>query len=210
MAEGLQGNRGYPLPEIWGSGRHYYSDGAMSAVKTGKKNALVIVESPSKAKTIAKYLGPGYQVESSVGHIRDLPSRAAEIPANYKQEAWSRLGVNVDNNFEPLYIIPASKKAQVKKLRDMLKNASALYLATDEDREGEAIAWHLIQVLKPKCPVKRMVFDEITKKAITKGIGEAVENKLGKLGGKLPSRILHARYFDGGQREFQPLIGIHS
>ncbi len=128
---------------------------------------LVIVESPSKARTISKYLGSGFVVESSIGHIRDLPSRAAEIPAALKQEAWSRLGVDVDHGFKPVYIVPSSKKAQVSKLRAQLKGASAMYLATDEDREGEAIAWHLVEVLKPKCPVRRMVFDEITKAAIT-------------------------------------------
>ena len=142
--------------------------------KTAKKNgkALVIVESPAKAKTIAKYLGGRFIVESSIGHVRDLPSTAAEIPAKFKGESWARIGVNVEKDFEPLYIIPAKKKKQIAKLKGLLKNASALYLATDEDREGEAIAWHLTQVLDPKVPVKRMVFDEITKSAIT----HAVEN----------------------------------
>lgn len=130
--------------------------------------ALVIVESPAKAKTISKYLGEGYVVESSIGHIRDLPSTAAEIPAEYKNEDWARLGVNVEKDFEPLYIIPRGKKTQVTKLRQKLKGAEALYLATDEDREGEAIAWHLVELLKPKVPVRRMVFDEITKSAIQK------------------------------------------
>lgn len=132
--------------------------------------ALVIVESPAKARTISKYLGSGFTVESSIGHIRDLPSSAAEIPAEYKDESWARLGVNVDEGFKPVYVIPKEKKAQVAKLRSKLKGASELYLATDEDREGEAIAWHLVQVLKPKVPVKRMVFDEITKKAISEAI----------------------------------------
>ncbi len=132
--------------------------------------ALVIVESPAKAKTISKYLGSGFEVESSIGHIRDLPSNAAEIPESYKKESWSRLGVNVESDFEPLYIVPKSKKAQVTKLRKMLKGVDELYLATDEDREGEAIAWHLQEVLNPKVPVKRMVFDEITKTAIVQAI----------------------------------------
>ena len=101
---------------------------------------LVIVESPAKARTIAQYLGDGFVVESSIGHVRDLPSTAKEIPARYKKEPWARLGVNVDNDFEPLYIIPESKKEQVKKLRKLLGSADELYLATDEDREGEAIA----------------------------------------------------------------------
>jgi DNA topoisomerase-1 len=126
----------------------------------------VIVESPAKARTIAQYLGGDYVVESSIGHIRDLPSSAAEIPAKYKKEKWARLGVNIEADFEPLYVIPSAKSAQVKKLRDLLKDADELYLATDEDREGEAIAWHLLEELKPKVPVKRMVFHEITKEAI--------------------------------------------
>ena len=133
---------------------------------------LVIVESPAKARTIAQYLGDGFVVESSIGHVRDLPSTAKEIPARYKKEPWARLGVNVDNDFEPLYIIPESKKEQVKKLRKLLGSADELYLATDEDREGEAIAWHLTQVLKPSVPVRRMVFHEITREAIQKAIDE--------------------------------------
>jgi len=132
--------------------------------------ALVIVESPAKARTISKYLGDGFAVESSIGHIRDLPSSAAEIPAEFKDESWARLGVNVDEDFKPLYVVPKDKKAQVAKLKSHLKGASELYLATDEDREGEAIAWHLVQVLNPKVPVKRMVFDEITRQAITAAV----------------------------------------
>ena len=123
---------------------------------TGKR--LVIVESPAKAKTIAGYLGDGFVVESSVGHIRDLPERAADIPAEYKKEKWSRLGVNVENDFEPLYVVDPDKKKKVSELKKLLKDADELLLATDEDREGEAIAWHLNQVLNPKGPVKRMVF----------------------------------------------------
>ncbi|MDA0365378.1 MAG: type I DNA topoisomerase [Chloroflexi bacterium] len=126
----------------------------------------MIVESPAKARTIGQYLGSDYVVESSIGHIRDLPSTASEIPASVKGEAWARLGVNVDEDFQPLYVIPASKKAQVTKLRSLLKDADELYLATDEDREGEAIAWHLREVLKPRIPVHRMVFHEITRAAI--------------------------------------------
>ncbi|MEV6803202.1 type I DNA topoisomerase [Streptomyces sp. NPDC051132] len=126
---------------------------------------LVIVESPAKAKTIKGYLGPGYIVEASVGHIRDLPNGAAEVPEKYTGEV-RRLGVDVDHDFQPIYVINADKKAQVKKLKDLLKDSDELFLATDEDREGEAIAWHLQEVLKPKIPVKRMVFHEITKDAI--------------------------------------------
>ncbi|MFF3346122.1 type I DNA topoisomerase [Streptomyces sp. NPDC002779] len=126
---------------------------------------LVIVESPAKAKTIKGYLGPGYVVEASVGHIRDLPNGAAEVPEKYTGEV-RRLGVDVEHDFAPIYVVNADKKAQVKKLKDLLKDSDELYLATDEDREGEAIAWHLQEVLKPKVPVKRMVFHEITKAAI--------------------------------------------
>ncbi|MFJ9748926.1 type I DNA topoisomerase [Streptomyces chartreusis] len=126
---------------------------------------LVIVESPAKAKTIKGYLGPGYVVEASVGHIRDLPNGAAEVPEKYTGEV-RRLGVDVEHDFEPIYVVNADKRAQVKKLKDLLKESDELYLATDEDREGEAIAWHLQEVLKPKVPVKRMVFHEITKSAI--------------------------------------------
>ena len=126
----------------------------------------MIVESPAKAKTIKGYLGPGYVVEASVGHIRDLPNGAAEVPAKYKGESWARLGVNVDHDFEPLYVVNSDKKDQVRKLKDLLAESDELFLATDEDREGEAIAWHLQQVLKPKVPVRRMVFNEITKDAI--------------------------------------------
>ena len=128
--------------------------------------ALVIVESPAKAKTIEKYLGPGYVVEASVGHIRDLPKGAAEIPEKYRKEEWARLGVNVDDNFEPIYVVPPEKSKQITKLKNLLKKASTLYLATDEDREGEAISWHLLETLQPKVPVKRLVFHEITKTAI--------------------------------------------
>ncbi|MEZ4501640.1 MAG: type I DNA topoisomerase [Dehalococcoidia bacterium] len=131
-----------------------------------RRSALVIVESPAKARTISQYLGDDYVVESSIGHVRDLPSTAAEIPAKVKKEKWARLGVDVDHDFTPLYIVPANKKAQVTKLKDLLKNADEVYLATDEDREGEAIAWHLREVLKPRVPVHRMVFHEITQPAI--------------------------------------------
>jgi DNA topoisomerase I len=131
---------------------------------------LVIVESPAKAKTIAGILGRDFIVESSVGHIRDLPATAAEIPAAYKAESWARLGVDVENDFKPLYVVSGRKKDQVKKLKGLMKQASELYLATDEDREGESIAWHLIEVLSPQIPVKRMVFHEITREAIRRAV----------------------------------------
>lgn len=127
---------------------------------------LVIVESPAKAKTIQRYLGPGYRVEASVGHIRDLPSRKAQVPAKFRDEPWSELGVNVADDFAPLYIVSPDKRAKVAELKAELANASELLLATDEDREGEAIAWHLLEVLKPSVPYSRMVFNEITPEAI--------------------------------------------
>ncbi len=141
-----------------------------SAATNSSGISLVIVESPAKARTIGKYLGKGYKVEASIGHIRDLPQGASQIPAELKKLPWSRLGVNVDEDFDPLYIVPAEKKAQVAKLKALLKEAKDLYLATDEDREGEAISWHLNEVLKPKVPVHRLVFHEITKEAILEAI----------------------------------------
>ncbi|MFW6692942.1 type I DNA topoisomerase [Streptomyces sp. MAR4 CNX-425] len=147
---------------------------------TSKSRRLVIVESSTKAKTIKGYLGPGYEVEASVGHIRDLPNGAAEVPAKYKGEPWARLGVNVDHDFEPLYVVNSDKKQQVSKLKKLLAESDELYLATDEDREGEAIAWHLLEVLKPKVPVHRMVFHEITKDAIRQAVANprALDKKL--------------------------------
>ncbi|MCF6736410.1 type I DNA topoisomerase [Blastococcus sp. KM273129] len=131
---------------------------------------LVIVESPTKASKIAGYLGSGYVVEASVGHIRDLPRNAADVPAEHKGAAWARLGVDVDNSFEPLYVVSPDRKQQVTRLKQLVKNASEIYLATDEDREGEAIAWHLIDTLKPRVPVRRMVFHEITPEAIARAV----------------------------------------
>ena len=131
---------------------------------------LVIVESPAKARTISKFLGADYLVDSSIGHIRDLPGSAAQIPAAYKKESWARLGVNVDNDFEPLYVVPTDKKKKVSELKSAMKEADELLLATDEDREGEAISWHLVEILKPKIPYKRLVFHEITKDAIANAL----------------------------------------
>ncbi len=132
--------------------------------------SLVIVESPAKARTIAGFLGSGFMVESSIGHIRDLPRSASDIPANLKKEPWARLGVDIENGFKPLYIIDSDKKDHIKKLKQLLGEADQLLLATDEDREGESIAWHLLEVLKPRVPVKRMVFHEITERAIQQAI----------------------------------------
>ena len=131
---------------------------------------LIIVESPAKARTIAGFLGSGYVVESSIGHIRDLPRNAAEVPTSHRQQPWAKLGVDVDHDFKPLYIVPREKKEQIKKLKAALEDASEVYLATDEDREGESIAWHLLEVLKPKVPVRRMVFHEITPEAISRAL----------------------------------------
>jgi DNA topoisomerase I len=132
----------------------------------GTSRRLVIVESPTKARKLAGYLGANYIVESSRGHIRDLPRAAADVPAKYKSQPWARLGVNVDEDFEPLYIVSPDKKSTVSELKGLLKDVDELYLATDGDREGEAIAWHLLETLKPSIPVKRMVFHEITEPAI--------------------------------------------
>jgi DNA topoisomerase-1 len=140
--------------------------GSGNRSSNGNVRRLVIVESPTKARKIAGYLGANYIVESSRGHIRDLPRNAADVPAKYKSEPWARLGVNVEDNFEPLYIISPDKKSTVSELKGLLKDVDELYLATDGDREGEAIAWHLLETLKPRIPVKRMVFHEITEPAI--------------------------------------------
>jgi len=141
------------------------------ATKDGERR-LVIVESPAKARTIAGYLGPGFVVESSIGHVRDLPERAADIPANMKKVPWARLGVNTEEDFEPFYVVDPDKKHVVAGLKKRMAEADELLLATDEDREGEAIAWHLIEVLKPKIPVRRMVFHEITPDAIQRALEE--------------------------------------
>ncbi|MEU8649275.1 type I DNA topoisomerase [Streptomyces sp. NPDC048737] len=154
---------------------------------------LVIVESPAKAKTIKGYLGPGYVVEASVGHIRDLPNGAAEVPEKYTGEV-RRLGVDVDHDFQPVYVVNADKRAQVKKLKDLLKDSDELFLATDEDREGEAIAWHLQEVLKPKVPVKRMVFHEITKAAIQAAVANPRELNQKLVDAQETRRILDRLY----------------
>ena len=168
--------------------------GTASKVNSNGGTKLVIVESPSKARTIAGYLGNGYVVESSVGHIRDMPDRAAEIPAKYRTEPWARLGVNVDDNFEPLYVVHSDKKQQVAKLKSLLKDADELLLATDEDREGEAIAWHLLEELKPKVPHSRMVFHEITPEAIARAIANPREVNEGLVDAYQARRVLDRLY----------------
>ncbi|OHV22310.1 DNA topoisomerase I [Parafrankia soli] len=164
------------------------------ATTNGNGTRLVIVESPAKAKTIAGYLGPGWQVESSIGHIRDLPRSAADVPTAHKGKPWARLGVDVDNGFEPLYVVSPDKKVQVSKLKSLVKDASELYLATDEDREGEAIAWHLLQTLKPTVPVKRMVFHEITPQAIQRAVDSPREINENLVNAQETRRILDRLY----------------
>ena len=156
---------------------------------------LVIVESPAKARTIGGYLGKGYVVESSIGHIRDLPNSAADTPAKIKDKPWGRLAVDVDNGFEPYYVVPRDKKSHITKLKSLLKEADELFLATDEDREGEAIAWHLLDELKPKnIPVKRMVFHEITKQAILEAADNPRELAMDLVEAQETRRILDRLY----------------
>ena len=155
---------------------------------------LVIVESPSKARTIAGILGDDFIVESSVGHIRDLPRSAKEIPEAYKKEKWSRDGVDVDNDFKPLYVVPEAKKGVVRELKSLVKDASEIYLATDEDREGEAISWHLLETLSPRVPVKRMVFHEITRAAIEEAVAHPRDLDMAMVDAQETRRILDRLY----------------
>jgi DNA topoisomerase I len=155
---------------------------------------LVIVESPTKAGKIAGYLGSGYVVEASVGHIRDLPRNAADVPAEHKGASWARLGVDVDNAFEPLYVVSPDRKQQVSRLRQLVKQASEVYLATDEDREGEAIAWHLVDTLKPRVPVRRMVFHEITPEAIARAVANPRDLDTALVDAQETRRILDRLY----------------
>ncbi|MCW3156486.1 type I DNA topoisomerase [Micropruina sonneratiae] len=161
---------------------------------TAGKKALVIVESPAKATKIASFLGTGYVVESSRGHVADLPTGASEVPAKYKGEKWARTGVNVDNDFEPLYVVQADKKSTIRDLKAKLATADELLLATDEDREGEAIAWHLLQQLKPKVPVRRMVFHEITPQAIADAVANPRELNTDLVDAQETRRILDRLY----------------
>ena len=176
------------------SGGATKATGGKTAATNGHGTKLVIVESPSKARTIAGYLGQGYVVESSVGHIRDMPDSAAEIPEKYRGEPWARLGVNVDDNFEPLFVVHSDKRQQVSKLKSLLKDADELLLATDEDREGEAIAWHLLQELKPKVPTSRMVFHEITPEAIARAIANPRQVDDGLVDAYQARRVLDRLY----------------
>jgi DNA topoisomerase-1 len=160
----------------------------------GGGKPLVIVESPAKAKTIAGYLGGDYVVEASIGHIRDLPRNAADVPAAHKGESWARLGVDVDNGFSPLYVVSPDRRQQVTRLKQLVKDASEIYLATDEDREGEAIAWHLIDTLKPSVPVRRMVFHEITREAIARAVASPRELDTALVDAQETRRILDRLY----------------
>ena len=160
-------------------------------MSTGTK--LVIVESPAKAKTIAGYLGKDWHVEASVGHIRDIPT-PSEMPAEMKKGPFGKFGVDVDNDFEAYYVVDADKKKKVAELKRALKNADELYLATDEDREGEAIAWHLLQTLQPKVPVKRMVFHEITKEAIQRAANSTRDVNTALVDAQETRRILDRLY----------------
>ena len=155
---------------------------------------LVIVESPAKARTIGKFLGDAYAVEASVGHIRDLPRNASEIPPAKKKEKWARLGVNVEDDFTPLYVVPKDKKAHIRKLKDLLADAPELYLATDEDREGESISWHLMEVLKPKVPTHRLVFHEITRDAIDRALSSPRAVDLDRVRAQETRRIVDRLY----------------
>jgi len=156
--------------------------------------SLVIVESPAKARTIAGFLGKDYVVESSIGHIRDLASGAKEMPPALKKEPWAYLAVDVEHGFKPYYVVDADKKQHIQKLKNLLADAKELFLATDEDREGESIAWHLLEVLKPRIPVKRMVFHEITKPAIKKAIETPRELDRGLVEAQEARRILDRLY----------------
>src|SRR6476646_6901684 len=159
----------------------------------GKGRKLVIVESPAKAKTIAGYLGGDFEVEASVGHIRDLPN-PSELPADMKKGPFGKFAVDVDNGFEPYYVVDPDKKKKVAELKRLLKDASELYLATDEDREGEAIAWHLLEALTPRVPVKRMAVHEITREAIQRAVNDTREIDTAMVDSQETRRILDRLY----------------
>src|SRR3954471_19033063 len=155
---------------------------------------LVIVESPAKARTIERFLKTGYEVLASYGHVRDLPESASEIPEEIKKEKWGRLGVDTDNDFKPYYVIPADKRKHVQALKAALKGASQVYVATDPDREGESISWHLKEILKPRVPVKRIVFHEITEEAINEAVKDAQDLNENLVRAQESRRILDRLY----------------
>jgi DNA topoisomerase-1 len=155
---------------------------------------LIIVESPAKARTISRFLGKEFTVSSSYGHIRDLPATASEIPARYKKESWARLGVNPAEGYAPIYVVAKDSKKQVAELKKLLKKADEVLLATDEDREGEAISWHLLEVLNPKVPVKRITFHEITRGAIEDALASPREIDMQLVRAQEGRRILDRLY----------------
>jgi DNA topoisomerase-1 len=180
---------------MYQSGRAGTVRNVRSKVANAKtQQRLVIVESPAKAKTISGFLGPGYVVEASYGHVRDLPRNAADVPAKHKGEAWARLGVDVDNDFAALYVVTPDRTKQVTRLKGLLKDSDELLLATDEDREGEAIAWHLVETLKPKVPIRRMVFHEITRSAIEQAVANPREIDHSLVDAQEARRILDRLY----------------
>ena len=155
---------------------------------------LVVVESPAKAQTIERFLGSEYEVVASYGHIRDLPASASEIPDDVRSKSWAHLGVNIENDFEPVYVVPKGSKKYVTALKKKLKEADELLLATDEDREGESISWHILEVLKPKIPVHRITFHEITRSAIKEALENPREVNLQLVRAQESRRILDRLY----------------
>ena len=164
------------------------------ASKTQDGKPLVIVESPAKARTISKFLGKDYVIEASVGHVRDLPANATEVPAAIKKESWGRLGINVEDGFKPVYVVPKDKREHLRRLKKLVKEASVLYLATDEDREGESISWHLLEELSPKTEVRRLVFHEITKDAIHHALANPREIDMALVEAQETRRIVDRLY----------------
>jgi DNA topoisomerase-1 len=156
--------------------------------------SLVIVESPAKARTLSRFLGRDYRVEASLGHIRDLPQNAGEIPQQIRGEPWANLAVDVENDFKPYWVTPASKRRQVSALRAALKDVTELLLATDPDREGESISFHLLDVLKPKVPARRVTFHEITREAVQQAVREAHDLDRNLIDAQESRRILDRLY----------------
>src|SRR5262245_63545732 len=179
-----------PVPEL-----HEPRGGEQqSLARQNKLKGLVIVESPAKARKINSFLGRDFRVLASMGHVRDLPARAADIPPEVKKEPWATLGVNVAADFDPLYVIPREKRKVISELKAALKEADELILATDEDREGESIGWHLTEILKPRVPVKRMVFSEITKDAISQTIASPRDLDQNLVAAQETRRVLDSLY----------------
>jgi DNA topoisomerase I len=155
---------------------------------------LVIVESPAKARTLARLLGDEYRVEASVGHVRDLPENAGDVPAQIKDKPWGRMAVDIDDGFKPYYVVPRDKSGRIRELRAAVKDASEIFLATDPDREGESISWHLREILKPKVPIRRIEFHEITEEAVRRAIAEARDIDLQLVDAQESRRIVDRLY----------------